>query len=131
MSQAHKDYFDALERLKHGRTTVLPPGTAINNDSVSLEAGRKVGSIKRSRKSFDLLISQIVEAAEEQQKGLRLPDATFLSAKAEAEEYRSRWEAGLQRELSLYREYMHLKKQLALLNNSKVIPLRPGNADGT
>lgn len=43
------EYYAALERLKANKPTVLPKGSAINNDTVALEAGRKRGSIKKSR----------------------------------------------------------------------------------
>ena len=34
-------YFEALKRLKDNRPINMPVGTKINNDTVSLEAGRK------------------------------------------------------------------------------------------
>lgn len=46
---ALNDYFTALERLKANQPNILPKGSAINNDTVALEAGRKRGSIKKSR----------------------------------------------------------------------------------
>ena len=46
---ALNDYYAALERLKANKPEVLPKGSAINNDTVALEAGRKRGSIKKSR----------------------------------------------------------------------------------
>ena len=46
---ALNEYYTALERLKANRPTILPKGSAINNDTVALEAGRKRGSIKKSR----------------------------------------------------------------------------------
>ena len=46
---ALNDYYAALERLKANKPEVLPKGSAINNDTVAMEAGRKRGSIKKSR----------------------------------------------------------------------------------
>ena len=43
------EYYAALERLKANRPKILQKGSAINNDTVALEAGRKRGSIKKSR----------------------------------------------------------------------------------
>lgn len=43
------DYYAALERLKANKPTIVAKGSAINNDTVALEAGRKRGSIKKSR----------------------------------------------------------------------------------
>ena len=42
---ALNEYYATLERLKVNK----PKGSAINNDMVALEAGRKRGSIKKSR----------------------------------------------------------------------------------
>ena len=46
---ALNEYYAALERLKANKPTVLPKGSAINNDTVTLEDGRRRGSIKKSR----------------------------------------------------------------------------------
>ena len=54
-----KDYYDALERLKINKPINVPVGTKITNDAVSLEAGRKKGTIKRSREVFTELIEEI------------------------------------------------------------------------
>ena len=43
------EYYAALERLKANKPIILPKGSAINNDTVAMEAGRKRGSIKKSR----------------------------------------------------------------------------------
>lgn len=55
-------YFEALRRLQEDNPIVVPKGTRISNDSVSLEAARKKGSIKRSRPEFAELIAAIKEA---------------------------------------------------------------------
>lgn len=46
---ALNEYYAALERLKVNKPTIITKGSAINNDTVALEAGRKRGSIKKSR----------------------------------------------------------------------------------
>jgi len=38
-----KRYSAALERLKANKPTLLPKGSAVNNDTVAMEAGRKRG----------------------------------------------------------------------------------------
>ncbi|MEB3767277.1 hypothetical protein [Acinetobacter sp. MD2] len=58
---ALNDYYAALERLKANKPSVLPKGSAINNDTVALEAGRKRGSIKKSRHAA--LVEAIEQAA--------------------------------------------------------------------
>ena len=60
---ALNDYYAALERLKANKPEVLPKGSAINNDTVAMEAGRKRGSIKKSRHAA--LIEAIEQAAQE------------------------------------------------------------------
>lgn len=63
-----KEYFEALTRLREGTSTIVPKGTKITKDAVSLEAGRGKGSIKKSRIQFAELIKCIDEAAIEQRQ---------------------------------------------------------------
>ncbi len=125
MSQTLTDYFDALERLKNGEPIRVPPGTLINNDSVSLEAGRKARSIKKSREVFTDLIVAIDDAAIEKLKGKTKHTDELIKAKTSAKDYRNLWEDGLQREVCRLREVMQLKQKIAQLTGSNVIPLRP------
>lgn len=104
MSNMLKDYFDALERLKAGRPINVPKGTQITNDSVSLEAGRKKGSIKKSRPIFSDLIDAINNAATENTSPVDETKARLMKAKAEAEKYRALWEEALCREVSLIKQ---------------------------
>ena len=60
---ALNEYYAALARLKNNKPTILPKGSAINNDTVALEAGRKRGSIKKSRHAA--LIEAIEPVAQE------------------------------------------------------------------
>ena len=60
---ALEEYYAALERLKVNNPTLLSEGSAINNDTVALEAGRKRGSIKKSRHAA--LVEAIELAAQE------------------------------------------------------------------
>ncbi|WP_325950310.1 hypothetical protein [Pseudomonas putida] len=57
------DYRSALNRLKINKPLILPKGSAINKDTVALEAGRKRGSIKKSRDEHTDLIAEIEAAA--------------------------------------------------------------------
>lgn len=63
MMSALHDYYAALERLKAKKSTILPKESTLNNDTVALEAGRKRGSIKKSR--HVALINAIEQAAQE------------------------------------------------------------------
>jgi hypothetical protein len=125
MSQAIKDYFEALERLKSGAPTRVRADTLISNDAVALEAGRKPGSIKKSRDVFADLIVAIDQAAEKQTQKQRKQKAATDMAKLSAADYRRQLEQALGRELSLVRELFRLKQELASLKGGNVVPLRP------
>lgn len=62
------EYYAALERLKANKPTILPKGSAINNDTVALEAGRKRGSIKKSR--YTALVETIELAAKQAEQNV-------------------------------------------------------------
>ena len=104
MSDILKDYFEALERLKSGRPERVPKGTKVTNDSVSLEAGRKKGTIKRSRPIFRDLIEAINAAETERPSPLDERTQQLETAKAEAAKYRTFWEEALTREVSLFKQ---------------------------
>lgn len=123
-SQPLDDYFDALERLKKGASKVVPKGTRITNDAVALEAGRGKGSIKKSRLVFADLIAAIEEAARAQASPARENRDRIARAKADAEDYRSKLDAALVREVCLLRELAEVKKKLAQLTGAKVLPIR-------
>ncbi len=82
MTDILKDYFEALERLKREKPVNVPKGTKITNDSVSLEAGRKKGTIKRSRPIFSELIEAIDAAAKAEAKPEAKPEAKKATKKA-------------------------------------------------
>lgn len=125
MKNSLVDYWDALERLKRGKPEHTPRNARITNDSVSLEAGRGKGSIKKSRDGFATLILAIDEAAAAQAAVENIDQIRLDKAKASATNYRAEWEAAISRELSLVHEVFSLKKQLAVLTGSNVLPLRP------
>lgn len=102
MTNILKDYFSALDRLVRGRPIHVPKGTRISNDSVSLEAGRKKGTIKKSRPIFSDLISAINLAAEAQSAPQDEMQERLLKAKADVRRYRVLWEEALAREVSLF-----------------------------
>ncbi len=125
MSEALKEYFQALDRLKSGKPMRVAKGTRINNDNVALEAGRKKGSIKKSRPVFKDLIEAIDAAAAEQSSPEKQMTQRLEKTRGEAKSYREKWEQALCRELSLLQEVYALKKELARLRGGEVLPLRP------
>lgn len=123
-----KDYFEALERLKRGKTINVPKGTKITNDSVSLEAGRKKGTIKKSRPVFSDLIEAINTAATADGKPRDEMRERLEQAKAEAARYRVLWEEALAREVSLVKELWDAReawaKEREAMTSGKVTPIR-------
>ena len=77
---ALNEYYVALERLKADKPNVLAKGSAINNDTVALEAGRKRGSIKKSRHAA---LVQAIELAA-QQAGQNEPSVAEQIEKAKS-----------------------------------------------
>ena len=126
------DYFDALERLKSGKPVNVPKGTKICNDSVSLEAGRKKGTIKKSRPLFNDLINAIGVAANAESKPADEMRERLNQAKAEAAKYRVLWEEALAREVSLFKELWDARetwaKEQDAMASGKVTPIRKPEA---
>ncbi len=127
MADILKDYFDALERMKRGKQINVPKGTKITNDSVSLEAGRKKGTIKKSRPVFSDLIEAIATAAKAEIKPQDEMRARLDEAKADIARYRTLWEAALAREVSLVKELWDTReawiKEREAMASSKVTPI--------
>ena len=128
MTDILKDYFEALERLKREKPVNVPKGTKITNDSVSLEAGRKKGTIKRSRPIFSELIEAIDAAAKAEAKPRDEIRERLDDAKAEVGRYRALWEGALAREVSLVKQLWDEReawaKEREALTGGKVTPLR-------
>lgn len=57
------NYRSALQRLVNNSTYIVHPPYLINKDTVALEAGRKRGSIKKSRQAHRALIEEIEAAS--------------------------------------------------------------------
>jgi hypothetical protein len=128
-----KDYFEALERLKNGKPVNVPKGTKITNDSVSLEAGRKKGTIKKSRPVFIDLINAIHAAEATDIKPTDELRMRLDQAKAEAAKYRTLWEEALAREVSLVKELWDAreawKREREAMESGKVTPIRKPGAE--
>lgn len=115
MSEALDDYFEALERLKARKAK-------INNDTVAIEAGRKKGSIKKSRTQFAHLITAIDEAQKEARRPETEMSDRLSQAKDSGKELQRRLDEALARELSLVKEVFRLQRELAVLRGGSVIP---------
>jgi uncharacterized protein (DUF3084 family) len=114
---AVNEYYAALERLKANKPTILPKGSAINNDTVALEAGRKRGSIKKSRHAA--LIVAIEQAAQEAGQNVlsstqRIEQAKkrTKAAKSDYEQLQEDYEKLLEKCNSLLMENFELRRQV-------------------
>lgn len=94
-----EDYYEALERLIKNKTQIIAKGSLISNDNVSLEAGRKKGSIKKSRPVFADLIDAIKKASAEQSKPEVDKNKKIETLKKQVEKYKQLYEDSLGREL--------------------------------
>lgn len=111
------EYYAALERLKANKPTVLPKGSAINNDTVALEAGRKRGSIKKSR--YAALVEAIELAAQEAGQNALSPTQQVEKAKSKTkavktdfEQLRDDYEKLLEKCSSLLLENFELRQKI-------------------
>ena len=87
---ALNEYYAALERLKANKPIILPKGSAINNDTVALEAGRKRGSIKKSRHAA--LIEALEQAAQAVGQNVLSPTQRIELAKTKTKAVKSDYE---------------------------------------
>ena len=87
---ALNEYYAALERLKANKPTSLAKGSAINNDTVALEAGRKRGSIKKSRHAA--LIEAIELAVQKAEKNVLSPTQQIEKAKSKTKAVKTDYE---------------------------------------
>ena len=87
---ALNEYYAALERLKVNKPTIITKGSAINNDTVALEAGRKRGSIKKSRHAA--LIEAVELAAQEAGQNILSPAQQIEQAKTKTKAVKSDYE---------------------------------------
>lgn len=113
MPEILAEYFSALARLKVGSPERIEKCVKISKDAVSLEAGRKKGTIKKSRAIFRDLILAIEAAAAEQSYHQKRTDPLPL-LKEEVAKYRELWEEALSREISLVNQLWRERREWAL-----------------
>ncbi|HBV4904933.1 TPA: hypothetical protein MDZ65_003112 [Klebsiella pneumoniae] len=100
------EYYSALERLINNSPVIVPAGTKISYDAVSLEAGKSKGSIKKSRPIFTDLINKI-DSLKQKRKGN--DDANIKRLRLEILELKTQLDNSLAREISLIVELHKLK----------------------
>ncbi|PXX55657.1 hypothetical protein SAMN05660489_05572 [Pseudomonas sp. LAMO17WK12:I10] len=132
---AIEDYCAALQRLIEGKTFSVPKGSAINKDTVALEAGRKRGSIKKSREEHTQLIAKIEAAAtaqHEQAKPTPAQEAEKQKALKKAAQVKlgslkEDYELALTKIVSLVHENHMLKEQIKKLTEELTEEMRRNN----
>lgn len=119
------EYYEALERLIKGQPVRVPKGSKISFDTVAVEAGRGKGSIKRNRAVYTDLREAVLAAAHQQKSSVKNDfKAKAARNKAEAKEYRRRYEEALCRELALVHEVFELKRIVRKQSRENIIPIR-------
>ena len=124
MNETLQDYFSALERLKSNNTINVPKNSKINKDIVALEAGRKRGSIKKSREMFTDLIEAIDIAAKENNADYDKLTSRISKLKNSTQNYKELYEKAINREI-MYLERINeleklLKKKSSLSINNEI-----------
>jgi hypothetical protein len=117
---ALENYRAALFRLMNGSPQIVPKGSAINKDTVALEAGRKRGSIKKSRAENAELIAEIEAAAANQSAQIKPSAAQEVEKQTSLKKVahgqlailRKDYELALSKIVSLVHENYMLKQQL-------------------
>lgn len=129
------NYRAALQRLIAGNPQNVPKGSATNKDTVALEAGRKRGSIKKSRAENAELIAEIEAAAAAQQEAskpstsdnVKKQKALKQAAQEQLVDLKADYELALQKIVSLVQENYLLKQKVSKLTaekqRSEVVPL--------
>ncbi len=117
MNEFLTDYYSALGRLVANKPNTVAKGTKITNDSVALEAGRKKGSIKKSRPVYSELISHIKDAHNKKLKSKSVDKEKLIKAKVKSEKYKKLWEDSMAGEISLLYEVHQLKEQISKIND--------------
>ena len=120
MNDTLQEYFEALERLKSNNPINVLKNSKINNDSVALEAGRKRGSIKKSREIFAELIEAINNASQENTAEYDKLESKIFKLKNSAENYKEMYEKAINRELMYLERINELEKLLKKKNSLSV-----------
>ena len=113
---ASNDYYAALERLKANKPIILPKGSAINNDTVALEAGRKRGSIKKSRhvalvEAIELVAQQVGQNILSSAQQIEQAKSKTKAVKSDYEQLKEDYEKLLEKCNSLLLENFELKQK--------------------
>ena len=107
-----QEYFEALNRLVNNEAINVPINFKINKDTVALEAGRKRGSIKKSREVFAELIEAIEKASNHQNAPQKEIEQKMSKLKADKKQYKQLYLDALNRELMFIEKINSLEKEI-------------------
>ena len=116
-----EEYYEALNRLINNNPVNVPKDTKINKDTVALEAGRKRGSIKKSREVFSELIEAIKKASEDKSKNTSQHIEQITKIKDKMNNFKHLYEEALNRELMYIERINELEKALKNISSNKII----------
>jgi ribulose kinase len=116
-----EEYYEALNRLIDNNPINVPKNSKINKDTVALEAGRKRGSIKKSREVFLDLIEAIEKASEDKSKSTSQHIEQITKLKDKINNYKHLYEEALNRELMYLERINELEKALKNISSNKII----------
>ena len=108
-------------RLINIHPVYVPKDTKINKDTVALEAGRKRGSIKKSREVFLELIEAIKKASEDKSKNTSQHIEQITKIKDKMNNFKHLYEEALNRELMYIERINELEKALKNISSNKMI----------
>lgn len=116
-----EDYYEALQRLINNNPINVPKNSKINKDTVALEAGRKRGSIKKSREVFLELIEAIEKTSNDKSKNNSQHIEQIKRFKDKMNNYKHLYEEALNRELMYLERINELEKVLKRKSKNKII----------
>ena len=102
----------AIDEYRAALKSLIKKGSKINKDTVALEAGRKRGSIKKSRSGFSQLIREIELAAENQNTALSKALSKSEKTQLEAKNLETLYHDALRRELMMLHKISQLEREL-------------------
>jgi len=116
-----EEYYEALHRLINNNPVNVSKDAKINKDTVALEAGRKRGSIKKSREVFLELIEAIEKASENKSKSTSQHIEQITKLKDKMNNFKHLYEEALNRELMYIERINELEKVLKNISSNKII----------
>jgi DNA-directed RNA polymerase beta' subunit len=124
MQLTKKQLMEILMRYRQIRNYLqpinIPKNSKINNDTVALEAGRKRGSIKKSREIFTELIDAIEKATQKNNAEYEKLESKFLKLKETTKKYKEMYEKAINRELMYLEQINELEKLLKKKNSFSI-----------